>query len=526
MNFNNPNSIVKDLYFKKKARSKIMKGVDKLAKAVGSTLGAGGKCVIYEDTIGQPVITKDGVTVAESVVLLDPVENIGAKLVKQAASNTVEEAGDGTTTATILAHAVLKEYNMHEGWQDTRQIIKGIDFSLEKVLEYLEKIKVPANDELIKHVAKISCNNDEVLGGLIAEAYEKAGKNGVVLMESSQDETTYIKTVDGVELSGCKIKSPHLYTDKDNHKAVLEDPYVLIVDSPIEQLRKIQAILEFVIKKGASLLVIADMEQQPFATLLMNKVKGNIKINIIDSPGFGPSKRDTLEDLALLTGAKVISEQLGDDMDLMTPDVLGKAKKSVTDKRSTVLTVNKDKKLLKDRIKAVEKKVKETKDKFWKGLHQKRLAMLSGVVSIIKVGAYTQVEQKEKMDRVEDALHATKAAIEEGVVPGGGIALLNAAQNAEFHGGDGEKILMSAIQYPFEKVLENANYSERKQWVDEWGEGEGVDVTCGCTKNMIESGIVDPLLVTKSALKNAVSVAKTIISADCVISNMRSNESN
>ena len=526
MNFNNPNSIVKDLYFKKKARSKIMKGVDKLAKAVGSTLGAGGKCVIYEDTIGQPVITKDGVTVAESVVLLDPVENIGAKLVKQAASNTVEEAGDGTTTATILAHAVLKEYNMHEGWQDTRQIIKGIDYSLERVLEYLEKIKKPANEELIKHVAKISCNNDEVLGGLIAEAYEKAGKNGVVLMESSQDETTYIKTVDGVELSGCKIKSPHLYTDKDNHKSVLEDPYVLIVDSPIEQLRKIQAILEFVIKKGASLLVIADMEQQPFATLLMNKVKGNIKINIIDSPGFGPSKRDTLEDLALLTGAKVISEQLGDDMDLMTPDVLGKAKKSVTDKRSTVLTVDKNKKLLKDRIKAVEKKVKETKDKFWKNLHQKRLAMLSGVVSIIKVGAYTQVEQKEKMDRVEDALHATKAAIEEGVVPGGGIALLNAAQNAEFHGGDGEKILMSAIQYPFEKVLENANYSERKQWVDDWDEGEGVDVTCGCTKNMIESGIVDPLLVTKSALKNAVSVAKTIISADCVISNMRSNESN
>ncbi len=221
MNFNNPNSIVKDLYFKKKARSKIMKGVDKLAKAVGSTLGAGGKCVIYEDTIGQPVITKDGVTVAESVVLLDPVENIGAKLVKQAASNTVEEAGDGTTTATILAHAVLKEYNMHEGWQDTRQIIKGIDYSLERVLEYLEKIKVPANEDLIKHVAKISCNNDEVLGNLIAEAYEKAGKNGVVLMESSQDETTYIKTVDGVELSGCKIKSPHLYTDKDNHKSVL-----------------------------------------------------------------------------------------------------------------------------------------------------------------------------------------------------------------------------------------------------------------------------------------------------------------
>ena len=525
MNFNNPTSIVKNLDFKKKARAKIMKGVDKLAKAVGSTLGAGGRCVIYEDSIGQPVITKDGVTVAESVVLLDPVENIGATLVKEAASNTVDEAGDGTTTATVLAHAILKEYNSYEGWQDTRQIIKGMDYSLEKVLEYLEKIKKPATEDLIKHVAKISCNNDELLGNLIAEAYEKAGKNGIVLMEGSPDEQTVVETVDGVELDGCKIKSPHLYTDKDNHKAVLEDPYILIVDSPIEQVRKIQSILEFIIKKGASLLIVADMEQQPFATLMMNKVKGNIKINIVDSPGFGPSKRDTLEDLALLTGAKVISEQLGDDMDLMTPDVLGRAKKAVTDKKSTILTVEKDEKLLKDRIKVVEKKIKETKDKFWKSLHKKRLAMLSGVVSVVKVGAYSKVEQKEKMDRVEDALHATKAAIEEGVVPGGGIALLNAAKYAEFHGGDGEKILMSAIQAPFEKVLINANYSERMQWAEEWEEGEGVDVTCGCTKNMIESGIVDPLLVTKSALKNAVSVAKTIISAGCVISNMRTNES-
>ncbi len=521
MNFNNTNSIVKDLTFNKKANTKIMKGVDKLAKAVSSTLGASGKCVIYEDTMGRPVITKDGVTVAESVVLLDPVENIGATLIKEAASKTVEEAGDGTTTATVLAHSILKNFNEYDGWESLRNIKNGIDFAKDQVVQYLEKIKKPANERLIKHVARISCNNDEELGGLIAEAYEKVGKNGVVLMEGSEDEKTSIEIVDGVELHGCKIKSPHFLTDKDNQKAILDDPYILIIDGPVENVRKIQTILEFIIKNGKSLLIVAHVEQQPMATLLMNKVKGNIKVNIIDPPGFGPSKRDTLEDLALLTGAKVISEELGDDMDMLKPDILGKAKKAVTDKRSTVLTVDKDPKILKERIKSVEKKIKTTKDKYWKGLHQKRLAMLSGLVGIIKVGAYTQIEKKEKQDRVEDALYATKAAIEDGVVPGGGIALLNAAQRVENHGGAGELILLNAIQAPFEKVLENANMIERTAWAEGWEEGEGIDATCGCTKNMFDEGIVDPLLVTKSALNHAVSVAKTIMSADCVISNVR-----
>ena len=519
MNYNNPNNIVKELTFNKKAKSKIMKGVDKLARAVGSTLGASGKCVIYEDTMGRPVITKDGVTVAESVVLMDPVENIGATLIKEAASKTVEEAGDGTTTATVLAHSILTHFHNYQGWETLRNIKKGIDFSTEKVLEYLESVAIPADDKLIKHVAKISCNNDEILGNLIAEAYEKVGKNGVVLMEGSEDENTHIEIVDGVELHNCKIKSPHFLTDKDNYKAVLEDPYVLIIDSPVENVRKIQTILEYIIKNNKSLLIVAELEQQPFSTLLMNKVKGNIKVNVIDAPGFGPSKRDTLEDLALLTGAKVISEELGDDMDMISPDVLGRAKRAVTDKRSTVLTVEKDAKLLKERVKSVEKKIKETKDKYWKGLHQKRLAMLSGLVGVIKVGAYSQVERKEKMDRVEDALYATKAAIEEGVISGGGVALLNAAMSVENHNGAGELILLNAIQAPFEKVLENANMLDLSD--QEFDLGRGIDVTCGCNKNMIQEGIVDPLLVTKSALKYAVSVAKTIMSADCVISNAR-----
>ena len=265
------------------------------------------------------------------------------------------------------------------------------------------------------------------------------------------------------------------------------------------------------------------MEQQPFATLLMNKVKGNIKINIVDSPGFGPSKRDTLEDLALLTGAKVISEQLGDDMDLMTPDVLGKAKKAVTDKKSTILTVNKDKKLLEDRIKTVENKLKETKDKFWKGLHQKRLAMLSGVVSIIKVGAYTQVEQKEKMDRVEDALHATKAAIEEGIVPGGGTALLYASSGLEVN-STGAAIVKQACSKPFNQILVNAGHDVVKGQIiadgmvnsgnDGW---LGFDIKTENTVDMKEAGIIDPTKVTRLALENAASVAGTVLLTECTV---------
>ena len=322
MEYNNPSEIVKTLTFGKEANSQIIAGVEKLANAVKSTLGASGKCVIYEDALGRPVITKDGVTVAESVVLLHPVENIGATLIKQAASNTVREAGDGTTTSTVLAHSLLKITNKHLDEEKVRDLKSGIISGANKVKVYLDKTSTPVKGEMLRNVAIISCNNDKELGAKIGEAYEQVGKNGVVLMEQSETNETYVDFVEGVQFDS-GLKSPHLITDKEKHTAVLNDPYVLIVSSPIVSIRKIQNVLEHVVKAKSSLLIVAEVEQQPYATLLSNKVKGNIKVNIVDVPGFGLTKQDTMEDLALLTGATIINEELGDDLDLIDPQVLG-----------------------------------------------------------------------------------------------------------------------------------------------------------------------------------------------------------
>ena len=304
MEYNNPSEIVKNLSFGRDSKDKIMRGVEKLAKAVSSTLGASGKCVIYEDALGKPVITKDGVTVAESVVLRDPVENIGATLIKEAAKNTVREAGDGTTTATVLAHWLLSNASkeLDKGETDIRSLKTGIDSAASKVAKYIDKAAVPVKDTMLTQVATISCNNDAELGKIIGDAFERVGKDGVVLMEESDTEETYVDFVEGVQLE-CGLKSPHLITDRDKGRAVLDNPYVLIVSSPIPNVRKIQNVLEYVIKQKRSLLIVASVEQQPMAALLANKVKGNIKVNVIDLPGFGPTKQDTVEDLAFLTGA-------------------------------------------------------------------------------------------------------------------------------------------------------------------------------------------------------------------------------
>ena len=515
MEYNNPSEIVKDLSFGTDARTKIMKGVDKLAKAVKSTLGASGKCVIYEDALGRPVITKDGVTVAESVVLIDPVENIGATLIKEAAKNTVKEAGDGTTTATVLAQSLLHNVYGNTENIDTREIKNGILSGLQKVNKYLSKHSKAVSGNMLKSVARISCNNEKVLGDTIASAFEKVGKNGVVLMEESDTDMTYVDVVDGVQIDS-GIKSQHLITDKQKNKIELEDAYVLIISSPIPNIRKIQSVLEFIIKNKKSLLLIAEVDQQPFSALLMNKVKGNIKINIIDPPGFGPSRLETLEDLAMLTGATLINEELGDDLDMINPDVLGFTKKAVTDNSSTVITIESRSEDVVERIKNVESKIKEEKHAYLKKKLEQRLAMLSGAVAVIKVGANSKIELKEKKDRVEDAINATKAALKEGIVSGGGVALLNAAQNIEAK-NEGEVILLRSIKWPYATILENAGipYIEPEQ------KGYGVDVTTGDVFSMMKSGIIDPLLVTKTALINAVSVVNTIISADCVISNVR-----
>ena len=521
MEYNLPSELIKRLDFGHEAKNKIIAGVDKLAKAVKSTLGASGKCVIYEDARGMPVITKDGVTVAQSVVLYDPVENIGATLIKEAASNTVKEAGDGTTTATVLAEALLKEVNKEKhADKSIREIKAGISSGLEKVVKYLEDRAIEVEGDMLSSVSAISCNNDKALGDIIAEAYEKVGKDGVVLMETSETEETYVELVDGVQVD-CGLTSPHFVTNTEKHLAELDNPYILIVSSEIPNVRKIQNILEHVIKKGRALLIVAPIAQSVKAALMMNKVKGNIKINVIDLPGFGPTKKDATEDLAILTGATVINEELGDDLDLISVEHLGEAETAVTDDRSTVITLEEVSEEIEERIADVAKKIKSEKNGFIKKKLEQRLASLSGSVGIVKVGADSKVALKEKRDRAEDAIYATKAALKEGVVPGGGIALLNASEKISPQ-GVGEEILMRAIQSPYMTILDNAGL----QIGNKLDEGHGVDVVTGMSVDMVEAGIVDPVLVTKSALKNAVSVVSTIISADCVISNARADESN
>ena len=515
MEYNLPSELVKNLDFGLEAKEKVITGVNKLAQAVKSTLGASGKCVIYEDARGKPVITKDGVTVAESVVLRDPVENMGATLIKEAARNTVKEAGDGTTTATVLAEALIKQIDAAVADGLTiREIKDGVNETLDSVISYLNNVSVDVEGDMLKSVSSISCNNDKELGAIIAEAYDKVGKNGVVLMEESPTEDTYVDIVDGVQLD-CGLTSPHFVTNTEKHLCELDNPLILTVSSEIPNIRKIQNILEHVIKSNRSLLIVAPVAQQVKSALLMNKVKGNIKVNIIDPPGFGPTKKDAIEDLAILTGATVLNEELGDDLDLMKPEHLGEAEFSVTNDRHTVLTLEGMTQGIEDRIDELNKHIAEEQNGFIKKKLEQRLAMLSGSVGIVKVGANSKVELKEKKDRVEDAIYATKAALQEGIVSGGGVSLLNAGQKIST--SDAGRVLLNALSAPFETILSNAGIKTNTAMK----EGYGCNVINGTFVKMIDEGIIDPVLVTKSALKNAVSVALTIMSADCVISNIR-----
>ena len=514
MEFNHPSDIVKDLNFGNNAKTKIMAGVDKLNNAVSSTLGASGKCVIYEDGTGRPIVTKDGVTVANSVILMDPAENSGATLIKEAAQKTVKEAGDGTTTSTVLARSIIKEYSDSK-LDNLRNIKDGINDAIKKVIKYLNKITIPVKGKMLNHVANISANNDIELGNIISDAYDKVGKDGVVLMEESEDDKTYIEIVDGVKFDS-GIKSQYFITDKEKNKVILDNPLILLVDTEIETIRKIQSVLEYAIKNKRSILIIGPVAQQPLSALIMNKAKGNIKVNVIDPPGFSNLRREMLEDLAVVTGAKVINEELGDDLDLIDSSVLGQAIKAVTDEKDTVITTSNINDETKERIKIIEKQIKEEKNPYLLKKLTDRKAMLSGSVGIIFVGANSKVELKEKKDRVEDAIYAVKAALKEGIVPGAGVALHNAATEIKWS-KTSEKILAEAIKAPYKTILHNASipYGPYLEI------GKGINVVTGEAVDLIKTGIVDPVLVTKTALKNAASVASTIMSADCVISNVR-----
>ena len=508
-------TIVKHLNFGEEARDKVFEGIEKLTKAVSSTLGASGKCVILEDSSGNPQITKDGVIVAESIILIDPVENMGAKLLKEAARKTVREAGDGTTTATVLAHAIINEARTLLNKESTRSIKNGIDSAVKKVIDYITLRSSSVKGADIKHVATISSNNDEELGEIISKAFEYVDGTGIVIMETHELPDTIMESIEGVQYDR-GFQNPNFITNKDSGTVELDNPLVLIVESKIENIRKIQGILEYIIKTNKSLLIIADVEPQVLSALAMNKIKGNIKVNVIDAPIYGVSKKDTLDDLALLTGATLINEDLGDDMDLIQPEHLGVCIKAKSDRVETIIQIDEIPEEVKELIKNIKGQIKDTKNSNLIIKYEKRLARLSAKVAVVKVGANSEVELKEKRDRVEDAICATKAAIKEGIVAGGGIALLNASTGIK-PTSIFENILLQAIKAPYRTILENAGL----EYGGEFPEGFGLNVVTGETVDMVKSGIIDPLLVTKSALINAASVATTILSTDCVINNLR-----
>jgi len=512
--------IVKNLNFGDTAREQVFKGITKLTQAVSSTLGASGKCVLLEDAAGKPIITKDGVTVADSVILLDPVENMGATLLKEAARKTVQQAGDGTTTATVLAHAILQEAYKVADKTNSRVLKEGINSAVEKVVKYLESISVSVEGDMIDHIATISTNNDPDLGKLIADAFRAVDLTGVVMMEPSAIGKTEIKLVEGAQYEK-GLTNRHFITNAETQSAELENPLVLLVESKIDSIRQIQTVLEYVIKNNKPLLVIGDVEKGVLSALAMNKIKGNIKINVVDAPTYGVNRKQLLDDLSLLTSATIINEDLGDDLDLIKVEYLGKCVKSITTDNETILQVKDTSDEVKEVINEIKNKLnkKNTANEVVK--LEKRLAMLAAKIAIVKVGANSDIELKEKQDRVEDAICATKAAIKEGIVPGGGVALLNAALKIK-EKNVGEEVLGRAILSPYKTILTNAGYEEYRI---SGSDGEGIDVVTGNMVNMIDSGIIDPLLVTKSALQNAASVATTILSTDCVINNIRVDES-
>jgi chaperonin GroEL len=514
--------IVKNLNFGNNARDNVFKGIEKLTQAVSSTLGASGKCVMLEDHTGRPVITKDGVTVADSIILRDPVENMGATLLKEAARKTVQEAGDGTTTATVLAHAILLEAYKVVDKTNSRELKDGINLAVKKVVNYLKLLTVDVQGSMIDQIATISTNNEPKLGKIIADAFRAVDNTGVVMMETASDGVTSVEVVDGVQYDK-GITNSHFITNKATKTAELEKPLVLLLESPVDTIRQIQSVLEYVIKNNKPLLIIGDLEQGVLSALAMNKMKGNIKVNVINAPTYGVSKQQVLEDLSLLTGATIINEDLGDDMEMIQVDHLGTCLKSVTSHQDTVLQIEEANEEINDVIKTLKKELVKEKNPNKVIKLEKRLAMLSAKIAIVKVGANSEIELKEKTDRVEDAICATKAAIKEGIVPGGGIALLNAATNITAK-SIGETVLLEAIKAPFKTILENAGLeSDRKTPTRK---GQGYNVVTGKMVNMIKSGIIDPLLVTKSALQNAASVATTILSTDCVINNLRIDEGN
>ena len=521
--------MAKNIQFDVQAREGLKQGVDALANAVKVTLGPKGRNVIIDKSFGGPQVTKDGVTVAKEVELEDALENMGAQMVKEVASKTNDLAGDGTTTATILAQAIV-----HEGLKNVAaganpmDLKRGVDKAVEAIVKDLDKQAVQVGDssEKIKQVASISANNDETIGTLITEAFEKVGKEGVITVEEAKGTDTYVDVVEGMQFDRGYL-SPYFVTNSEKMEADLETPYILLFDKKISTMKDLLPVLEPVSQTGKPLVVVAeDVDGEALATLVVNKLRGTLKIAAVKAPGFGDRRKAMLEDIAILTGGTVISEERGFTLENTTIDMLGTAEKVTIDKdNTTIVNGAGDAEAIKARVNQIKAQIETTTSDYDKEKLQERLAKLAGGVAVLYVGAASEVEMKEKKDRVDDALHATRAAVEEGIVSGGGVALLNARkviQKIKSENPDeatGNQIVYSAVEAPLRTIVSNAG-GEGSVVVSKVEEGKanfGYDAKSEAYVDMQDAGIIDPKKVTRVALENAASVAGMVLTTECAL---------
>ncbi|MFT7498054.1 MAG: chaperonin GroEL [Porticoccaceae bacterium] len=529
--------MAKEIKFDIEARDGLKRGVDALANAVKVTLGPKGRNVVIGKAFGGPVITKDGVTVAKEIELEDPLENMGAQMVKEVASRTNDLAGDGTTTATVLAQAIVKEglKNVAAG-ANPMDLKRGIDKAVEAIVKDLQKQsqEVGNKSDKIKQVASISANNDETIGDLIADAFGKVGKEGVITVEEAKGTQTYVDIVEGMQFDRGYL-SPYFVTNTEKMLVDLENPYILLFEKKISTLKDLLPILEPVAQSGKPLLIIAeDVEGEALATLVMNKLRGALKIAAVKAPGFGDRRKAMLEDIAILTGGTVISEELGLSLEKTTLEMLGTAERVTIDKdNTTVINGAGDAEAIKSRVSQIKSQIETTTSDYDREKLQERLAKLAGGVAVLYVGAASEVEMKEKKDRVDDALHATRAAVEEGIIAGGGVALVRAKSvlaaitTVNLDEITGIKIVDRAIEEPLRQIVENTG-KEGSVVVSKVMDGKGdygYNAKTGEYVKMLKAGIIDPTKVTRIALENAASVAGMILTTECALVDIKEDAS-
>ena len=526
--------MAKEIKYNAQSHSALMSGVDQLANAVKVTLGPKGRNVVIEKKFGSPLITKDGVTVAKEIELEDKFESVGAELLKEVASRTSDIAGDGTTTATVLAQAIINEgvKNVTAG-ANPMSIKRGIDFASSKVVESIRNAAKDLPDSnQIAQVATISANDDSEIGGKIAEAMEKVGKDGVITVEESKTAETYLDFVEGMQFDRGYL-SPYFVTDSDNMEAVLEDPYILLHDKKISNVKDVLPILEKVVQTGKPIVIVAeDVDGEALAALVVNKLRGTFKVLAVKAPGFGDRRKSMLEDIATLTGATVISEEAGHKLENTTLDFMGTCSRVVSDKdNTTVVGGSGDVDTIKSRINEIKVQIEKSTSDYDIEKLQERLAKLSGGVAVLNVGAPTEVEMKEKKARVEDALHATRAAVEEGIVAGGGVTLLRAISALDDVSVDDEQmvgvnIMRKALQAPLRQICENAGEESSvvAREVLNSKNGTGFDARSGEYVDMFKAGIIDPAKVTRVAVENASSIAGMLLTTEAVITEIPSDD--